>query len=397
MVGLLAGALAACGPAAPATPIATRGPSPTPRLLGPTWVATSETPAPTPVPVPDVFASEWILGPEDASVSIVVYSDYQCVRCAQVDTMLAELAQRHPKDVRLIFRDCPLTPLHDKASLAAQAAAAAAAQGAYWPMHDLLFARQAEWTGLTTQDFVDWATTAAGTLRLDTAAFRTALLSGRYAAQMQEALRQAVNSGILAVPLLYFNGDLFSIPITGANLEADVRLVLLRSQQFDSIPPMTIDPAANYVAHLRLNIGTVDIQLYPDTAPVAVNSFVFLARRGWFDGNEIFHVVPGLMVEAGDPTGTGFGTPGYHFDLEESSRSFDRPGVVGVSSTGPGTNGSQFFVTLAPLPSLDGSRTIMGQVVAGLDHLQALAAREPLSDLLLPAAGVILSVTIEER
>jgi cyclophilin family peptidyl-prolyl cis-trans isomerase len=141
----------------------------------------------------------------------------------------------------------------------------------------------------------------------------------------------------------------------------------------------------------------VDIQLYADTAPVAVNSFVFLARRGWFDGNEIFHVVPGLMVEAGDPTGTGFGTPGYHFDLEESSRSFDGPGVVGVSSTGPGTNGSQFFVTLAPLPSLDGSRTIMGQVVAGLDHLQALAAREPLSDLLLPAAGVILSVTIEER
>ena len=161
---------------------------------------------------------------------------------------------------------------------------------------------------------------------------------------------------------------------------------------------MTLEDDVQYIARIELEIGEVIVQLYPDHAPLAVNNFFFLAQEGWFDGNPFHRIVPDTYVESGDPTGTGLGGPGYFFaDEYTEALTFDEPGMVALSSSGPNTNGSQFFITLAPLPELNNSRTIFGRLIDGLDLLKNLSARQPLNNFLDPPEIVIISVTIEVR
>ena len=312
--------------------------------------------------------------------------------------MLAQLEKWHPEDIRTVFRHFPLISIHDKASLAGQAAEAAGDQGSFWAMHDLLFEQYNEWTGLSPEQFKEWLITAAEELEMDVQRFQDDIESGRYALDMEEAFNKGIASGIPGTPLLFINDFLYQVKPSLTNLEAYVRLELLTSKQFDSYPPMTFEEKTKYFARIELDIGEIILQLYPDQAPLAVNSFIFLAKEGWFDGNLFHRVVPEGFVESGDPTGTGFGEPGYHFaDEITEALSFDEPGMVALSSSGPDTNGSQFFITLAPLPELNNSRTIFGRVIEGLDLLKSLRARQPLEDLLIPPEVVILSVTIEAR
>jgi cyclophilin family peptidyl-prolyl cis-trans isomerase len=109
-------------------------------------------------------------------------------------------------------------------------------------------------------------------------------------------------------------------------------------------------------------------------------------------------VIPGFVAQAGDPSGTGFGGVGYLFDNEISpDLKFDGPGVVGMANAGPGTNGSQFFITLAATPDLDGSYTVFGRVISGMDVVEQLTPRDPSQNADLPPGDKILSVKIEEK
>ncbi|MGH2627784.1 MAG: peptidylprolyl isomerase, partial [Anaerolineales bacterium] len=205
-------------------------------------------------------------------------------------------------------------------------------------------------------------------------------------------------AGLPGAPILYLNGAAFQPPATPVNLEASLRLELLTQQQYAAFPDFIIDPAASYSARLRFDRFEIRIQLFPETAPLAVNNFVFLSREGWFDGAPVYRVLPGILFETGDPSGTGLGGPGYNFPNEVAAGlRFDAAGRVAMSSVGPGTNGSQFFITLAPLPSLDGSRTIFGQVVEGLEVASDWEAREPLLDLLELPPAVLETIEIVEE
>ncbi len=148
-------------------------------------------------------------------------------------------------------------------------------------------------------------------------------------------------------------------------------------------------------ATLVTNRGDIRVQLFPDTAPKTVENFIGLANgsKPWSDPgtgarqqrplyeNLIFHrVIPQFMIQGGDPFGTGRGGPGYEFEDEVGGpQRFDRPGRLAMANAGPNTNGSQFFITQAPTPWLDGKHTIFGQVVAGMDVVDAIAAidRDP--------------------
>ncbi len=151
------------------------------------------------------------------------------------------------------------------------------------------------------------------------------------------------------------------------------------SLQYDAYPPMTIDPAKKYLATVKLaKGGEFVIQLFPDKAPLAVNSFVFLAREGYFNGATFHRVLEGFMAQGGDPTGTGTGGPGYTFDNEKSDLKFDKAGVVAMANTGmPNSNGSQFFITFEARPQLDGGYTIFGQVIEGMDVVNGITRRDP--------------------
>ncbi len=139
------------------------------------------------------------------------------------------------------------------------------------------------------------------------------------------------------------------------------------------------------------------VQLLPDNAPLAVNSFVFLARNGWFDDITFHRVLPDYVAQTGDPSGSGFGGPGYTFDNEISDLKFDKAGLMGMANSGPGSNGSQFFITYAAAPNLDGKYTIFGEVLEGMDVLKQLTARDPSQGGTLPPGDKIKTITIEEK
>jgi cyclophilin family peptidyl-prolyl cis-trans isomerase len=144
--------------------------------------------------------------------------------------------------------------------------------------------------------------------------------------------------------------------------------------------------------------GEFVIQLYADKAPITVNSFVFLARQGYFDGVTFHRVLAGFMAQGGDPTGTGKGTPGYEFGYEANDLSFDKAGVVAMANSGAGTatNGSQFFITFGPQPTLNGGYTIFGQVTSGMDVVNGITLRDPDQNPTTPG-DAIESITITEK
>jgi peptidylprolyl isomerase len=172
---------------------------------------------------------------------------------------------------------------------------------------------------------------------------------------------------------------------------------LVGTKTYASAPPMLIDKSKTYTATVKMaKGGEFVIQLYPDKAPITVNSFVFLARQGFFDGTTFHRVLQGFMAQCGDPTGTGSGGPGYQFVNENSDLTFDKAGVVAMANAGQDTNGSQFFITFAPQPSLDGGYTIFGQVTSGMDVVNAITLRDPQNNPTF-TGDAIQTVTITEK
>jgi cyclophilin family peptidyl-prolyl cis-trans isomerase len=161
-------------------------------------------------------------------------------------------------------------------------------------------------------------------------------------------------------------------------------------------PAMMIDKTKKYSALVKLaRGGEFTIQLYPDKAPITVNSFVFPAQKKFFDGTTFHRVLEGFMAQGGDPTGSGNGGPGYEFVNEDSDLKFDKAGVVAMANAGRDTNGSQFFITFVPTPQLDGGYTIFGQVISGMDVVNGITRRDPQANPNF-TGDVIESITITE-
>jgi cyclophilin family peptidyl-prolyl cis-trans isomerase len=146
-------------------------------------------------------------------------------------------------------------------------------------------------------------------------------------------------------------------------------------------PSGALDTSKAYRARFKTERGEIVAELHTTQAPLTVENFVNLARAGFYDGTTFHRVIPGFMAQGGDPTGTGRGGPGYQFDDEFSPElRHDGPGVLSMANAGPGTNGSQFFLTFDATPHLDGRHTVFGRVVEGLDVLQSLRERDPSRD-----------------
>jgi len=169
-------------------------------------------------------------------------------------------------------------------------------------------------------------------------------------------------------------------------------------KQYAAAPAMSIDVAKSYTATIKTPRGDIVIKLRPDLAPETVNSFVFLARDGYYDGLTWHRVIPDFMAQGGDPTGTGMGGPGYTVKGEFTDKvSFDKPGIVAMARPGNDVNGngSQFFITTAPAPHLDGQYTIFGEVVSGQDIVNGIPVRDPESAT-TPGEAMV-AVTISEQ
>lgn len=312
---------------------------------------------------------------------------------------MAQILEQYPEDVRLVYRHFPLASIHDKALLATQASEAAGKQGKFWELHDLLFERQAEWKDFAVADFETWLVERAAELGLDTTRFKSDMNSEELVALANQSWERGQEIGMPGTPFLLVDYQIWpnNLPMTAGNIAGVIDLKLLERRQFTACPPLTITASKEYIATLQTEQGDIRIALFPDKAPITVNSFVFLARNGWYDNVTFHRVLPGVVAQTGDPSGTGFGGPGYAFVNENAEMKFDREGLVAMANSGPDTNGSQFFFTYAPAPQWDGGYTIFGEVISGMDVIQQLTARDPSRTLDLPPGDKIISVSIEER
>jgi cyclophilin family peptidyl-prolyl cis-trans isomerase len=309
-----------------------------------------------------------------------------------------QLKADFPEDLRVVYRHFPLASIHNKAILSAQAAEAAGLQGKFFEMHDLLYQQQGQWSSLSVDAFQDWAVEQAGLLGLDTAQFEQDMLSDEIRTKAENAWTEGQEVGIPGTPFILINGTIYDGPRDYWNLSTIIKLLGLEARQYETCPDMVIDPAKQYTAIVETENGQIVLDLFADAAPLAVNNFVFLAREGWYDGITFHRVLEGFMAQAGDPSGTGFGGPGYAFVNETApDLTFDREGLLAMANAGPDTNGSQFFITFGPTEQLNGGYTIFGEVREGMDVVNQISFRNPGQGVNLPPGDRIISVTIEEN
>lgn len=375
--------------------------TPSPIPVKPTQLVQNSSPSSPPascrvakdIELPEVSENDWVVGPQDAEQTFIVYSDFQCPYCAMMEPLLAKYQKENADSVRYVFRHFPL-PSHPKSLIATQIAEAAGLQGKFFEMTALLMEKQQEWSGLSDQDFEQWILEQAKTLKLDIEKFTQDFKSEAMVQKAKDAQSTAMALGIGYTPFIVVNGKIYQ----GALDKKVINSFLAFTQrQYKACPPQIVDPAKKYTATLKTEKGDIVIQLYPDKAPVTVNSFVFLAREHWFDGITFHRVIPGFVAQTGDPLADGTGSPGYEYGNEISDLQYDQPGRVGMANAGPDTNGCQFFITYDALPQLNGGYTIFGQVINGMDVLKNLKERIPDNGGDLPPGDKILSVTIEEK
>ncbi|RMF49536.1 MAG: hypothetical protein D6749_12955 [Chloroflexota bacterium] len=339
-------------------------------------------------PTPDRGIADHDLGRADAFLHIVHYGDLQSEPCLIVARALLRLYTQYPEQIRLTWRHFP-QPQHDKAFLAAQALEAAAAQGAFWQLHDLLFAEQAAWRALTPEEFRAALDDYAQRIGIsDLAAFKAALDAQTYAPLIRRAVQEAQSRALRGAPALFLQGRPYSGALSERAIGDAVRLLLLGQRHFAKQPALQINLDARYIATLYTEKGEVEIELLPRAAPVAVNNFVFLARQGWYD-DITFHLVTDDIVQTGDPSGSGGGTAGYFIvDEHDNGLLFDREGMVAMANQRgvPNSASAQFFITLAPLPQegFNKQYTIFGVVRRGMDVLRRLTKRDPSDPLRFP-------------
>lgn len=169
-----------------------------------------------------------------------------------------------------------------------------------------------------------------------------------------------------------------------------------RNGMYAAPPAMIIDPTKQYIATIETEKGDIVAELYADKVPNTVNNFVFLAREGFYDNTTFHRVIADFMAQAGDPTATGRGGPGYRFaDEFDATLKHDGPGVLSMANAGANTNGSQFFITFVETSWLDGRHAVFGKVIDGLDVLLSISIRDP--QTATKPGDLIKTIRIEEK
>jgi cyclophilin family peptidyl-prolyl cis-trans isomerase len=339
--------------------------------------------------------------------------------------VLARLADAYPEHVQIVYRHFPLNSIHDNAQKAAEASEAAGAQGEFWAYHDLLFEKASEWSSLGQDGAHGYFVGLAEELGLDADKFAQELEDGVYTDYVSGLEQEAVNIGLTGTPQGIINGGLVQrLPpdyqmwanaveeminnedaIREAEAtrekvmeEIEAAMQELEAMQYGAPPEMTLKDDAEYTARVIMENGDeFVIELYPESAPLTVNNFIFLAREGWYDGVTFHRVLPGFVAQTGDPTGTGMGGPGYTIPNEiDPELSHAEKGMVAMANSGADTNGSQWYITYDDVSQLDGNYTIFGKVIEGMDVVEEITPRDPQSDPSAAPGDVIQSIVIEE-
>jgi cyclophilin family peptidyl-prolyl cis-trans isomerase len=247
---------------------------------------------------------------------------------------------------------------------------------------------------MSESDFVDWVVAQAQTLELDIDQFEDDMYDKEARDELEETTMERLSSGINYTPFVVLNDRLYR----DGNPSIASLLGIYEFDGYEECPPWVIEEGKAYTAKIETNVGEIEIDLFADEAPLAVNSFVFLVQNDWYNDVYFHRVVEGFVAQAGDPSGTGLAGPGYTFANETNNDlSFDRKGILGMANSGVDMNGSQIFITLDAATDLDGGYTIFGEVTEeSLAVLDEIALRDPSTAVDFEGATQILGIEIIE-
>jgi cyclophilin family peptidyl-prolyl cis-trans isomerase/protein-disulfide isomerase len=344
---------------------------------------------------PPITEDNWVYGDFNAPITIVEYADFQCPACVGFSLSVKDLINDFPGTIRVVFRHLPLPSIHNLAYISAMSAEAAGAQGKFWEMHDLLYLNQQQWNTYSEAEFIDWALSQAEALDLDIDQFTEDINNQALRQEIEAENQERLALGMHYTPFVVINDRVWRD--NNPNLFGLIGIYEFGG--YEECPPWVIEAGKTYTANLDTSAGQIAIELYADAAPLAVNSFVFLAQEGWFDDVYFHRVIEGFMAQAGDPSGLGRVGPGYTFANETARNlSFDRKGILGMANAGVDTNGSQFFITLEEATTLDGGYTIFGEVQEdSLPVLDGIAFRDPQTAVGFDDATIIHGIEISEE
>ena len=365
----------------------------------------------TPYPnLPPVTDDDYSIGPDDAALTFIVYSEPQCPYCAQLDPILDEFQALYPDDVRVVFRLRPFPEtFHNKSILASQAMVAAGMQGKFDEFRKFIFERQYQdtsdpdqaalpetdfWSGLEPADFDGWLKEQVPALGIDADQLISDMHSDEVVAKVKADQDAADSLGITGTPTLMINGYQYQAQRDIRTFSIFLRLLKNQAIVMDTCPPTVIDATKKYTATITTNQGDIKVELYPDKAPTAVNSFVYLAQQGWYNNLPIIAYED--FVLSGDPTSTGFGNAGYAYLDEPNDLIYDQPGMLSTYSPYPGygLNGSMFFINKTVRTDTN-TYTIFGKVIEGLDILDKFTT---LNDYIFETVpDKVLEVTVTEE
>ncbi len=355
------------------------------------------------VKIPEVKADEWIDGSVNAPITMVLYDDLQCPYCANFDSIFHGVVKEYPNEVRLVYRHWPLTSIHPNAVPAAIAAEAAGKQGKFFEMTNLLFTNQAEWSGKSSADLTAWLNSKSASLGLDATKFANDLKDAAIIKKVNDdkaasdTLFEQLSItmpevGGFGTPTLLIDNYLFRAQeMSVKSISFIIDLIKFNKTNSLECPAMEIDQNKDYTAKITTTKGDILVDLLEKEAPVSVNSFVSLAKKGWFNDNAIF--TTDQVVLSGDKSNTSYGNAGYAFlDENRTKFTFDKEGMLALPNFGPGTNGSQFFINKIGLSAINGRYTIFGIVTQGMDVVKSLVSYD--ETMPLDKADKIVSITI---
>ena len=367
-------------------------------LVGPLFAELTEEQKAQLAIFPEVSGDDWTKGPEDAILTVMEYTDFFCPYCGMAYAELETLIEKYPDDVRLVYRPLPLDSLHPTAPLAAYAAESAGMQGKFWEMYSAIFSNQESISALTAEELTEWLKTTAEELDLDVDQFATDIASEDVINKITTAQQTMFEAGVSSTPTVLVNGR----PVgnwQSAYLSNFIEVMKAEKDMVTECPPFVIDQDKEYTATITTEKGDLVLELYPEAAPLAVNSFVYLAREGFYNDVTFHRVYHNFMAQTGDPTGTGWSGAGYQYREEiVPELTYDEAYMVGVArGQAEGSSGSQFFITYVPYPSLNGGYTIFGKLIDGIDVFEQITERDADNNPDAPEGDKIISIEIIEK
>ena len=345
--------------------------------------------------VPAVSDTDLIYGPASAKYTFIVYSNFSCSHCANLEPILVALQAMFPQDVRVVFR---YVTTGGNSNIAAQAAEAANIQGKFSEMKDVIFENQATWYNYSEDEFRTWLDDQATSFGMDVDQFNADLSSETILNRLTDNRTKVDELDLLGTPTIYVNNRQYSQSRSIATFAIMLDVMGISDRLLGDCPTLDTSFSKDLQAVISTTKGDIVVDLYEDKAPTTVAYFKYLAENGWYNNNNII-ISTNEYVTSGDPSNTLYGGPGFvYYNELTADQPLNKAGyLVSFNQLGTGYNMGVFMLTKNAVSDFSGEYSVFGEVIEGLDVLNSFTDRSYSLDPADPFYDSITSITIVEK